>query len=94
MKRLIASVSLAALCVPAIAAGLPYSQITIDRALPEVPKRVAGAKAPHAAPYEQYVIDRRLPDIDVRRSASAGDTRSSKATSPWVNDFRFIAPPR
>ena len=46
MKRYIAAVSFAAFAVPAFAAGLPYEQTELDRALPNLePQRTRFAAA-------------------------------------------------
>jgi hypothetical protein len=98
MKRFIAVVSFAALAVPAFAAGLPYEQNVVDRALPNVSQRALDTTTSHkfGAPYEQLLIDRALPNIAKRGddSAASGATRSDigGSRSPWANDYNFIAP--
>jgi hypothetical protein len=101
MKRFIVAVSFAALAVPAFAAGLPYEQNVVDRALPNVSQRAVDTTTSHkfGAPYEQLFIDRALPNIATRGddSAASGNTRSDGANvgssgSPWANDWNFIAP--
>jgi hypothetical protein len=104
MKRYIAAVSFAVFAVPAFAAGLPYEQTEVDRALPNVPERTVRADpAPRfAAPYEQNAVDRARPSFEPRRTqfaAAAGSTRSDAGTglepsteSVWANDHNFIAP--
>jgi hypothetical protein len=104
MKRLIAAVSFTALAVPAFAAGLPYDQSEVDRALPNVPENVVRADGTPAfgAPYDQSLVDRALPNIEprpARFAAAAGSTRSDAGSdnetgdeSPWANDYHFIAP--
>lgn len=104
MKRYIAAVSFAVLAVPVFAAGLPYEQNQVDRALPNVPEqtvRADGAPA-FAAPYEQNVVDRALPNLEPQRTrfaAAAGSTRSdaeiatdASAKSVWDTDYSFVAP--
>ena len=104
MKRLITAVSFAVLAVPAAAAGLPYDQNLVDRALPDVKvEATASQSSRFDAPYDQNRVDRALPDIRERGTdyaAAAGDTRSdveiateeTASESPWANDYHFIAP--
>ena len=109
MKRLIATLSFAALATAALADnGKPFEQLELDRALPNIPE---SARAPTvypfggSAPYDQLAVDRALPNIpehSVQRSqvADSGTTRSDvelstevSVESPWANDPHFIAPP-
>jgi hypothetical protein len=104
MKRFIAAVSFSVIAVPAFAAGLPYDQSLVDRALPNLPEKVVRTESASAfgAPFEQSVIDRALPNIEPRSTRVAefkGDTRSDReiaseerAESVWANDHHFIAP--
>ena len=86
MKRIIAAAVLAAMTVPALAAsdgasipgfveGLPYSQLDVDRALPNVKDPVidqaasSGASHPgipgfrEGLPYSGLEVDRALPNV-------------------------------
>jgi hypothetical protein len=103
MKRLIAAVSFAAITVPALAAGLPYEQAQLDRALPNVTERKVDVQTSRfGAPYEQSAVDRALPNLEPQRTRVAefkGDTRSDleiaggeRAEPVWENDHNFIAP--
>jgi len=103
MKRLITAVSFAVLAVPAFAAGLPYDQNLVDRALPDVKvEAIETQSSRFDAPYDQNLVDRALPNIEERRTAFAaasGNTRSdveiateASTESPWANDYHFIAP--
>jgi hypothetical protein len=108
MKRLIAAVSFAVLAVPALAQnGKPFEQLDLDRALPDinVPAVEPRSVDPRSLPYEQAQVDRELPSFDTGRvqfAAASGTTMSdasaepaestSKAQSPWANDWNFIAP--
>jgi hypothetical protein len=103
MKRLITAVSFAVLAVPAAAAGLPYDQNLVDRALPNIEAQATDAQSSRfGAPYDQNLVDRALPNIDEPRAAFAaasGNTRSdveiadeAATESPWANDYHFIAP--
>jgi hypothetical protein len=109
MKRIIATLSFAALATAAFADnGKPFEQLDLDRALPNIPE---SAPAPTAypsggsAPYEQLAVDRALPNIPEKAGersqvAASGTTRSDaelsteeSVESPWAKDFHFIAPP-
>ena len=86
MKRIVTAVLLASLAAPALALEIapPYSQLNIDRQLPDVKdpvieqassggtssKEVFGLKL--GQPYEQAQLDRALPDVKdpVARSRS------------------------
>jgi hypothetical protein len=103
MKRYIAAASFAVLAVPAFAAGLPYEQTELDRALPNVAERKVDAPSSRfGAPYEQSTVDRARPNLEPRRTqfaAAAGSTRSDATTaaepgteSVWANDPNFVAP--
>jgi hypothetical protein len=74
MKRIIATVLLAALTVPAFAVdtGAPYEQTVQDMQLPNVKDPVVDNSAStgstflgvkEAAPYEQYRVDMALPNV-------------------------------
>ena len=106
MKRFIAAVSFAAVAASALALEprLPYEQIEIDRALPNVPeKSIAVRTSALGMPYEQTAVDRTLPNIEPRRplsGAASGGTRSERETATevsaapvWANDPHFVAPP-
>jgi cytochrome c556 len=103
MKRLITAVSFAVLAAPAAAAGMPYDQNLVDRALPNVSVEATDSQASRfGAPYDQNRVDRALPNIEERSTAfaaAAGNTRSdveiaaeAPTESPWANDYHFIAP--
>jgi hypothetical protein len=104
MKRLITAASFAVFAVPALAAGLPYDQNLVDRALPDVTVDATQSQSSRfAAPYDQNRVDRALPNIEAPRTAfaaAAGNTRSdveiatqeAATESPWANDYHFIAP--
>ncbi len=105
MKRLIVAVSLAVLSASVLAENedLPFDQLAIDRALPNIPERGDAAIVywmNGSAPYDQLAVDRALPDLGETRSqvAFGGNTRSDvelatqEVVSPWANDYHFIAP--
>ena len=101
MKRTIAAlaISLFALSANALEVGPPFSQLSIDRALPNIDfAPVEPYVADARAPFDQLAIDRALPNIPSRdvQFAAAGGTRSdaseAPAESPWANDYHFIAP--
>ena len=109
MKRTLSvlAFSLLALSANAVEYGPPFSQLEIDRALPNIDFAPVDPYVPDArAPYEQLAIDRALPSlpsqgVQFAEGPSAGNTRtdasgSDKATaevqSPWANDHNFIAP--
>ena len=77
MKRLIATISFAALAVPALAVehGKPFEETELDRQLPQI-------NVP--APADKRAGDR---TADSRTRAA----RTTEA-SPWANDMNFIAP--
>ena len=107
MKRLIATLSFAALATAAFAEndGKPFEQLDLDRALPNIPEAVVrSTQYPFggSAPYEQAEVDRAAPNLPVERSrvAVSDSTRSdielstdAPQESPWAKDFHFIAPP-
>ncbi len=74
MKRTLVAVALSALAVPALAAGLPYDQNLVDRALPQIPERSTQVAPASDArlPYDQVSIDRALPNIPERDVQSTG----------------------
>jgi hypothetical protein len=86
MKRLISVLSFAVLSTAAVAdTSLPYDQLTIDRALPNIPAaRDVGVDYPFSgsAPYDPLAVDMALPNLDIEevrpaptRLASSGMTR-------------------
>jgi hypothetical protein len=109
MKRLIATLSFAALATAAFADnGKPFEQLDLDRALPNIPERASTSTAypfGGSAPYDQLAVDRALPNIPEKAGersqvADSGTTRSDaelsteeSVESPWAKDFHFIAPP-
>src|SRR5687768_7725242 len=104
MKRFIVAASFAVFAVPAFAAGLPYEQNQVDRALPNLPEKAVATQpaTSFGAPFEQTVLDRAVPNIQPRAkvlAAVSGDTRSDveiatdvSTESPWANDHNFVAP--
>jgi hypothetical protein len=106
MKRLIAALSLSAVALSASALeiGAPYEQLNVDRALPNIEfAPVEAYVATSRAPYEQLSIDRALPNINFpssnvqfAESANAGTRTDAyghvETSSPWANDWNFIAP--
>jgi hypothetical protein len=110
MKHLLAAFSLAVLSAPALAAGLPFEQVEIDRLVPVIPEsRHLGVDYPFGGtpPYNQLDVDMAQPDVRVRAEpslvASGGSTRSdleislareTMDASVWANDHNFIAPPQ
>jgi hypothetical protein len=107
MKRTLAVLGFSLLALNANAAdyGRPFSQLEIDRALPNidfapVERYVADARAP----YEQLAVDRALPNlpstlVQFAEGSSAGNTlNDASATdapsveSPFANQHDFIAP--
>jgi hypothetical protein len=109
MKRLIAALSFAVLATSVLAdTGKPFEQLDLDRALPNIPVRAAGAveyPVGGSAPYEQVAVDRALPDLPLKPAepsqVAASGTRSDReiavevngGQSPWANDHNFIAAP-
>jgi hypothetical protein len=77
MKRLIATISFAALAVPALAVehGKPFEETELDRQLPQI-----NVPAP---------ADKRAAD---RTADSRTRTSRTTEASPWANDWNFIAP--
>jgi hypothetical protein len=105
MKRTLAVFGFSLLALSASAAdyGRPFSQLDIDRALPNVDFAPVERYVPDArAPYEQLAVDRALPHLPstvVQFAASAGNTlNDASATdqasveSPFVHQHDFIAP--
>jgi hypothetical protein len=54
MKRTIVAIALSALTIPALAADLPYEQINVDRALPNIPQRATKNDERSSTTFEQY----------------------------------------
>ena len=54
MKRTLATLALAALALPVLAAELPYEQINIDRSLPTVAERSSEDSDRVRPSFEQY----------------------------------------
>ena len=84
MKRLIATLSFAALATAALADnGKPFEQLELDRALPNIPE---SARAPTvypfggSAPYDQLAVDRALPNVPEKSS----QVRSQVAASGTI----------
>jgi hypothetical protein len=100
MKRLILAASIAVSSVAFADSGMPFQQLDLDRALPQiqfapVEPYVAGPNAP----YEQLTLDRSLPELPAKSvqyaeagSGSRVDASTEAAESPWANDHNFIAP--
>jgi hypothetical protein len=109
MKRLIATLSFAALATAAFADnGKPFEQLDLDRALPNIPESATATTVypfGGSAPYDQLAVDRALPNIPEKAGersqvAASGTTRSDaelsteeSVESPWAKDHNFIAPP-
>jgi hypothetical protein len=88
MKRLIAAVSFSLLAAPALAeVGLPYDQLAIDRALPNL--QVERTRVAEAASIGSTRSDAEISAGEAVRSADNG---SGWATGAWANDYHFIAP--
>jgi hypothetical protein len=108
MKRLIAALGLSVVAVSASALeyGPPYSQLEVDRRLPNIEfAPVDTYVADSRAPFDQLAIDRTLPNVTQPSrnvqfaESSVGGTRTdasgaaeAPAQSPWANDWNFIAP--
>jgi hypothetical protein len=109
MKHLISVLSFAVLSGAAVAdTTLPYDQLAIDRALPDIPAvKDVGVDYPFggSAPHDPLAVDMALPDLDIEvrgprtQVASSGMTRfeyelgyNTMDASPWANDYHFIAP--
>ena len=103
MKRLITALSLSAVAFSASALeiGKPYEQLDVDRALPNIEfAPVQEYVATSRAPFEQLNIDRALPNLpshNVQYAERDTGTKSDayghvEASSPWANDWNFIAP--
>jgi hypothetical protein len=111
MKRIIVALSLAVLAAPAFAVdiGAPYSQLDVDRTLPNVKDPVVTQShtestlfgLPVGAPYSQLAINMTLPNVKdpvitgqpTQVAGPATLERSTEATGVWANDWNFIAPP-
>ena len=88
MKRLIAAVSFSLLAAPALAeVGLPYDQLAIDRALPNL--QVERTRVAEAASIGSTRSDAEISAGEAVRSADNG---SGWATGAWAKDYHFIAP--
>ena len=109
MKALIAALGLTAVAmsVSALEFGPPYSQLDVDRALPEIEfAPVEKYVADESAPFEQLAIDRApylypsSGNTQFARSGlgatmtDAGEADGESLESPWANDHNFIAPPQ
>ena len=103
MKRLILASALSAVAFSASALeiGKPFEQLDIDRALPNIEfAPVEQYVATSRAPFEQLAIDRALPNLpsrNVQYAETDTGTRSDayghvETSSPWANDWNFIAP--
>jgi hypothetical protein len=103
MKRTLIAVAVALLASPALAleVGPPFEQNELDRTLPNIQfAPVEPYVADARAPYEQLVIDRTLPNLPSRNVQYAErdtGTRTDayghvETSSPWANDWNFIAP--
>ena len=104
LKHCLIAITLAVLASPALAleVGPPFEQNELDRTLPDIQfAPVAPYVADARAPYEQLVIDRMLPNLpsrNVQYAARDTGTRTDayshvETSSPWANDWYFIAPP-
>jgi hypothetical protein len=84
VNAFIAALSLTIASTAALAqTGKPFEQLDIDRAVPNVSERQAGAPVymfGGSAPFEQLSVDRAQPNIEVgqptRLAAFSGETRS------------------
>lgn len=88
--------------------GKPFEELDLDRALPQIniPAASDANVDVRSLPYEQTQVDRALPSFrsDNVRFAAVGGTVSDASiasdapaapetsTSPWANDWNFIAP--
>jgi hypothetical protein len=83
MKRLATAVLLASLAVPALALEIapPYSQLNIDRQLPDVKDPVIEQASSGATRSRSEQV-----------AAPASAIGFTEATGPWANDWNFIAP--
>lgn len=70
MTRLILKIGIAAVLTVAFqgvnAAGPPYDQLEVDRALPTFQERTAAPKFESGSPYDQVELDRTLPQFPER----------------------------
>ncbi len=90
MKRLITAVSFAVLAVPAAAAGLPYDQNLVDRALPQIEQpELRSERQEFAAAAGNTRSDVEISADEEAANVSKG---SGLASGPWANDYHFIAP--
>ncbi|HEX2199014.1 MAG TPA: hypothetical protein VHG88_10385 [Burkholderiales bacterium] len=90
MKRLLPAVSFAVLAVPAAAAGLPYDQNLVDRALPQIEQpelRTERQEFAAAAGSTRSDVE-----ISADKEAANVSNGSGLASGPWANDYHFIAP--
>jgi hypothetical protein len=105
MKRTLAVLGLSLLALNANAAdyGPPFSQLEINRALPNIDFAPVERYVPDArAPYEQLAVDRALPNLPATAIQfaempgntlnDASGTDDAKAESPFANQHDFIAP--
>ncbi|HEY7240577.1 MAG TPA: hypothetical protein VH600_15490 [Burkholderiales bacterium] len=83
MKRIATAVLLASLAVPALAfeIGAPYSQLNVDRQLPDVKDPVVNQSASVGASAAKDFT-----------GYKPGTPYFTLATGPWANDWNFIAP--
>lgn len=108
MKRTLAVLgfSLVALGAHAVEHGPPFSQLDIDRRLPDIDFPPVEPYATDArATFMQFEIDRTVPNLssepmlyaeggNTRTDASVDSRKASGARSPWADDHHFIAPPQ
>jgi len=107
MTRLILKIGIAAVVTVAFqgvnAAGPPYDQLEVDRALPTFQERTAAPKFERDSPYDQVELDRTLPQFPERitgmeRGAPdvagqvGADAEASAGASVWDKDYHFVAP--
>jgi hypothetical protein len=105
MKRTLAVLGFSLLALNATAAeyGPPFSQLEINRALPNIDFAPVERYVPDArAPYEQLAIDRALPnlpstvvqfaEVPGNTLNDASGTDEARAGSPFANQHDFIAP--
>ena len=83
MKRIATAVLLVSLATPALAIeiGAPYSQLNIDRQLPDVKDPATNQSAAAGASAAQHFT-----------GYQPGTPYFTLATGPWANDWNFIAP--
>jgi hypothetical protein len=105
MKRTLTVLGFSLLALSANAAeyGPPFSQLEIDRALPNIDFAPVERYVPDArAPYEQLAIDRALPnlpsavvqfaEVPGNTLNDASGTDEARTESPFANQHDFIAP--